>query len=433
MNWRIVKAERLPFGRRILRRGCQGADVAELQQRLAAAGFYFGDSDGRYGILTEEAVCRLQQTFKLRHDGIAGPAVVAALTQNSIQAGRLIYTVKPGDSLAQISTRFGVAPAAWRQVTGNQPGVRRIYPGQQLLLYRKAFFTWDETSGRQTDVSDGVTGIIESRPPAVAGEDTGDANRLNRGLRYCLLELAGPNGSGEQRPFKAGAQLFQQLPKLPNGKIGLDFRTEPMNTLLFRDGWFLKWLRMLGKTKLSFALLPLVMTARGVERLFWAQLDWISRYARLIMIEPVWDESVVENFQAAIAQWEKVLPQFTKLGGRKPLLLVIPTHAWNWDEDQVLRRVAFSEVKLIRALYCRSAVEVLPGRLAMIRYRSQGKQQWLLYRERDWWEWLLQQVVKYNFTGLVIRDFGALGKDGPELIAAAFSVLPESLLRDSDF
>jgi peptidoglycan hydrolase-like protein with peptidoglycan-binding domain len=432
VNWQIVKAERLPFGKRILRRGCQGDDVAELQQRLAAIGFYFGTPDGSYGILTEEAVSRLQQTFKLRQDGIAGPAVVTALAQNPVRAGRIIYTVKPGDSLAQISARFGVAPGAWRSVPGNQPGVKRIYPGQQLLLYQKALFTWDETSDMQTGATSTVTGIIESKPVVAIGEDTGHPNRQNRNSRFCLLKLNESIGVAGQPPPEVGVQLARQLPTPPDGKIGLDFGAGPTNTLLFRDGWVIKWLRALGRTQLSFALLPLVMTPCGEERLFWAQLDWVSRYARLIMVEPVWDESTTDNFQATVEQWQKVLPKFARLGGRKPLLLVISTHAWNWDEDQVLRRVAFSEVKQIRALYNQSAVAVLAGRLAMMRYRSQGKQQWLLYRERDWWERLLQQVVKYNFAGLVIREFGALGEDGPELIAAAFRVLPESLLRSLD-
>jgi peptidoglycan hydrolase-like protein with peptidoglycan-binding domain len=423
--WQIVKAERLPFGKRILQLGSQGEDVKELQQRLAANGFYFGAPDGCYGVLTEEAVNLLQQTFKLRQDGVAGPAVAAALAQNAVSTGRLIYTVKPGDSLAQISARFGVSPAAWRSIPGKRPGLKRIYPGQRVLLYRKVFLTWDETTDIQTDSANPVTGIIERQTAANDAKIDG-LNRLNRSSRYYLLNLAASGGAAERGALEAAARLSRELKKLPDSKIGLDLRTAPTNTLLFRDGWCKKCLRALECPQLPFVLLPFVITPKGGERLFWAQLDWVSRYARLIMIEPIWDESTAENLQAAAGQWEKVLPQFARLGGRKLLLLVYPTYAWNWGEDNVLRHIAFSEVKLIRALYKQDAVEALPGRLALIRYFSQGKRQSLIYRERDWWEKLLQQVIKYNFAGIVIRDFGALGEDGPKLIAAAFSVLPES-------
>jgi peptidoglycan hydrolase-like protein with peptidoglycan-binding domain len=420
--WRIVKMEQASFGKRVLRRGCRGDDVKELQQRLAAKGFYFGPPDGCFGVLTEEAVRLLQQTFKMRQDGLAGSAVVAALTRDSTQTGRIIYTVLPGDNLAQISMRFKVLPTAWRHIPGRRPGVRRIYPGQRLLLYQKAFFVWDDIPDSSVMA---VTGIINCPTTVDTNEEVGGY--------YQLLNPAGPDGETGQATPDPNLAVTWKLKPASIGKIGLDLRTAAARDLLFRDGWFRKCLRTLGLTKLPFVLLPLPLAAPGFQRLFWAQMDWIGRYAGIIMIEPIWDESTVENFQASARQWEKVLPQFARIGGNQQLLLVLPTYAWHWDADRFLRRVTLAEVKLTRALYHQNTVAPLPGGFIMIRYLSQGRQQCLIYRECFWWEQLLQQIIKYNFTGLVIRDFRALGEEGPQLIAGAFSVLPKSLFRVPDW
>jgi peptidoglycan hydrolase-like protein with peptidoglycan-binding domain len=426
--WQIVKAEQLPFGKRILRRGCRGEDVKELQERLAAAGFYYGVPDGCYGILTEEAVGLLQQAYRLHRDGLAGPAVVAALAENSVKTGRIIYTVKPGDNITQISNRFGVLPPAWRRIPGNRPGVRLVYPGQRLLLYQKVFFLWEQAVAKpQRRVAVPVTGSIVCAT-AADEQGTSDAETLSPegGERYYLCDLAPANNIKGELSLEACLQLVRRLPKGSNIKIGWDLRAEPGNTLFWRDGWLKKCLRVLGWKQIPLVVLTLPITSRGIRPPFWTQLDWIGRYAGLIMIEPDWEESTADNLQAAVRHWEKVLPQFARVGRRHALVLALSTHAWNWDEDLGVRRVAFSEVHRLRALYNQGSVITLPGRWELLRYLSQGRRQTLLYRERQWWEDLLQQVIKYNFTGLAIQDFGALGEAGPEIIAATFRVLQES-------
>lgn len=65
---------------RVLRRGMQGADVTDLQQKLQVLGFYRGDIDGVYGPQTEDAVRAFQGRYGLSADGIAGP-----LTNNEVQ------------------------------------------------------------------------------------------------------------------------------------------------------------------------------------------------------------------------------------------------------------------------------------------------------------------------------------------------------------
>src|SRR5690606_39693323 len=62
-----------------LRRGDEGEDVRELQEKLASFGYPVGEIDGRFGYLTEDALMEFQRDHRLRVDGIAGPQVWAAL------------------------------------------------------------------------------------------------------------------------------------------------------------------------------------------------------------------------------------------------------------------------------------------------------------------------------------------------------------------
>ncbi|ADL08227.1 peptidoglycan-binding domain-containing protein [Thermosediminibacter oceani] len=72
---------RQAFGSRTLRRGMRGKDVAELQTKLQALGYYMGPIDGIFGRLTEMAVRRLQRDNNIRVDGIVGPQTYAILEQ----------------------------------------------------------------------------------------------------------------------------------------------------------------------------------------------------------------------------------------------------------------------------------------------------------------------------------------------------------------
>jgi peptidoglycan hydrolase-like protein with peptidoglycan-binding domain len=56
----------------VLSRGDEGEKVRVLQERLRVAGFYYGNATGVFGPITEEAVKRFQEAYKLRADGIVG-------------------------------------------------------------------------------------------------------------------------------------------------------------------------------------------------------------------------------------------------------------------------------------------------------------------------------------------------------------------------
>lgn len=67
----------------LLQQGDSGAEVSDLQSRLAAAGCYQGSADGVFGSVTKAAVVKCQQRNGLDPDGVVGPATEAALSRSS--------------------------------------------------------------------------------------------------------------------------------------------------------------------------------------------------------------------------------------------------------------------------------------------------------------------------------------------------------------
>ncbi len=63
----------------LLQEGSRGPQVADLQRKLAAAGFNPGAADGVFGAKTKAAVVAFQRSRGLVADGIAGPKTLAAL------------------------------------------------------------------------------------------------------------------------------------------------------------------------------------------------------------------------------------------------------------------------------------------------------------------------------------------------------------------
>lgn len=73
------KEKEYALGERLLKNGCEGADVAELQSYLNQLGYDSGDVDGEFGDNTEQAVEQFQWTNKLEADGKYGAKTHAAL------------------------------------------------------------------------------------------------------------------------------------------------------------------------------------------------------------------------------------------------------------------------------------------------------------------------------------------------------------------
>lgn len=76
-----------PHDPNYLQKGDEGEKVRSLQERLRIAGFYYGDSTGIFGPITQEAVKRFQLAYNLDADGIVGPATQKKLPPSNIGYG----------------------------------------------------------------------------------------------------------------------------------------------------------------------------------------------------------------------------------------------------------------------------------------------------------------------------------------------------------
>lgn len=71
----------------LLAKGDEGEAVKALQERLRVAGFYYGNSTGIYGPITEEAVKRFQRAYGLDVDGIVGAQTLTKLPPMGVGFG----------------------------------------------------------------------------------------------------------------------------------------------------------------------------------------------------------------------------------------------------------------------------------------------------------------------------------------------------------
>lgn len=111
--------------------GDRGSLVSMLQLALRRAGFLSGAADGIYGMLTRDAVMRLQTSFSLPTNGIADEPTWGALAP--YLRGYAVYTVRENDSLPAIADRFGTRVNA--VITAN-PGLDASSPtvGQRIIV-----------------------------------------------------------------------------------------------------------------------------------------------------------------------------------------------------------------------------------------------------------------------------------------------------------
>jgi len=94
---------RAQLGRRALRRGETGSDVAELQLALAWQGFPSGAIDGHFGLELVAALTRFQRRDGLPANAVADTATIAALRHEpAAPAIPLAWPV-----LAPVGSRFG--------------------------------------------------------------------------------------------------------------------------------------------------------------------------------------------------------------------------------------------------------------------------------------------------------------------------------------
>ncbi|WP_183163756.1 peptidoglycan recognition protein family protein [Alteribacter keqinensis] len=99
LNMHAFRRNIAPHSHTTLKKGDQGKDVGDLQQRLKDSGYDPGPVDGLFGPLTEKAVLALQKDSGIREEGIYGPLSSAALhrTPNPRQLFRMIPAMTGAD------------------------------------------------------------------------------------------------------------------------------------------------------------------------------------------------------------------------------------------------------------------------------------------------------------------------------------------------
>ena len=129
------------LGRRMLRRGRRGWDVAELQFLLRRNGI-FVSLDGIFGQITQAAVLGIQRGADLKADGVVGPQTIGVLRRTHDRLTRLGAQAQVRGQIDRWSRHYGVdarlaCALAWME-SGHQPdltsstgawGVFQVMPG----------------------------------------------------------------------------------------------------------------------------------------------------------------------------------------------------------------------------------------------------------------------------------------------------------------
>ncbi|MBE6748232.1 MAG: LysM peptidoglycan-binding domain-containing protein [Ruminococcaceae bacterium] len=115
----------------VLRLGSRGTDVFILQLALSRAGFLNENPDGIFGVRTQNAVLRFQQSAGLNQDGIVGIRTWNALLP--YLKGYLTHRIIRGDTLWNLSQQYNTSVGAiLRANVGVNPDNLRV--GTNLII-----------------------------------------------------------------------------------------------------------------------------------------------------------------------------------------------------------------------------------------------------------------------------------------------------------
>lgn len=120
----------------VLRLGDRGPAVSRLQTLLIIAGFNPGPVDGIFGSRTQAALIAFQRSVReLEITGIADLETWIALGAECESAPGIIrYTVRPGDTLFIIATRFGVSVESILRANPQITNPNLIFAGQIINI-----------------------------------------------------------------------------------------------------------------------------------------------------------------------------------------------------------------------------------------------------------------------------------------------------------
>jgi hypothetical protein len=430
MAWHLMRVKNLPIGKRILNYGAQGKDVAQLQKLLNQAGFYFGEEDGAYGPLTEEAVFLFQKAYKLRIDGRAGPElfhILMNLIKNK-KIGRIIYTIKEQDSLGAISEKFAVNENAWERLPGQCNPQKRIYPGMKLLLHEKTFLVWESPGVSINNLE--VTGYIQDAwhidgegtlHPLVNDDDSGS---------YHLISAEPEIWETLLHTHKSRRNLIKELNKLKGVRFGFDLRKASLNNVGIK---FIKVIcRNFKLQKFAFLLLPLTLKNQGfMEEVFWLNLLQFKGFADLLLLQPIFDLTDPDSFETSAVKMFHSLKRLSSQGFSHKIITVLETGGWDWNlESGEVKQVTYKKAKVIHAMNSRTAKYSEKSKCTFIHYLSRGERHALVYREREGWLAVFKIIKQQNLLGVAVTNFTELGKTGKDIVENSFAVMAGKKLAD---
>jgi len=177
-----------------LKPGSRGPDVKLIQSLLVKIGYNPGVIDGIFGQQTREAVREFQLDNGLEPDGVVGP-----ITWNDFERflrGYDIYTIRPGDTLYNISRRYYTTLNA--VLTAN-PGIDPLRPrvGQTVIVPYGIDVVFTDIDYTYEIMERNIKGL-KARYPFI---ETGIAGKsvLGKNLYYIRL------GNGPTEVFYNGA------------------------------------------------------------------------------------------------------------------------------------------------------------------------------------------------------------------------------------
>lgn len=117
----------------LLHFGSKGNQVVEVQKYLSQLNYLSVRPTGYFGKLTKEAVKAFQAEHNLAVDGVVGPMTIDALREAADSSNRIVeYTVKPGDELETIATKYNTNIAVI-MARNNLPD-KQVSEGQKILI-----------------------------------------------------------------------------------------------------------------------------------------------------------------------------------------------------------------------------------------------------------------------------------------------------------